>query len=92
MESTQKRGITWARRSGFVATVASGVTLLGAAVAGIASVDRDLEVAAVERQGTPPAVTNDGWSDDWNDGGSPAGDRRHDGSARRDCPFREREL
>jgi hypothetical protein len=91
MEST-KRGITWARRSGFVATVASGVTLLGAAVGGIASVDRDLEVAAVERQGTPPAVSNDGWTDDWNDGGSPADQRRHDGSRRRGCRFKERDL
>jgi hypothetical protein len=92
MESTQKRRITWARRTGFLATVATGVTLLGTAVGGIASVDHDLQVAAVERHATPPTGAGDGSSEDWNDGGRPTGHRRS-GAPRGDCPFRaERKL
>jgi hypothetical protein len=90
MESTQERRITWARKTGFLATVATGVTLLGTAVGGIASVDQDLEVAAVERRAPPPAGA--GSSEDWNDGGRPTGYRRS-GRPPGDCPFRaERKL
>lgn len=94
MESTQKRGIAWVRKTGFLATVACGVTLLGTAVGGIASVDHDLEVAAVESRATHPGTGSA--REDWTDGGRPIGPRRSTGRRPGDCPFRrdrrEREL
>jgi hypothetical protein len=86
MDSTQKRRTGWVRKAGFVATVASGVTLLGTAVGGIASVDQELRVAALKSGAIKQSEHPSGA--DWNDGGKPISPRRSARKRPGDCPFR----
>jgi len=66
------------RRTGFLATLATGMALLGAAFHGITSVDHELKVAAT----TPtPAPSLESVREDWKvrDCDKPAGRGHHNG-------------
>ena len=54
MESDKPRRLRWMRKSGFLATIATGVALLGAAVTGMTSLDQRLARSA-EAGVTPPS-------------------------------------
>ena len=54
MDQDKPRRLRWMRKSGFLATIATGVALLGASVTGMTSLDQRLARSA-EAGVTPPA-------------------------------------
>jgi hypothetical protein len=65
------------RRTGFLATLAAGMALLGASVHGIASMDRQLEIAAATPTPAPSLETVNEWH--VRDCDKHDGRRHHDG-------------
>jgi hypothetical protein len=65
------------RRTGFLATLAAGMALLGASFHGITSMDRQLEIAATSPTPAPSLDTVGEWH--VRDCDKPEGRRHHDG-------------
>ena len=52
------------RRTGFLATLATGLGLVATGVLGLSGIDRDLELAATDTRPAPALVADRGWDCD----------------------------